>query len=488
MSGLGGLIPFSPAQGGDVLQALRGLAVGGALRGVVLEVRGQLSLQVAGRFIALPSDIDLQAGQLVEILLAQGEDTAQLRVVGQRGAQGIGESPQPSVHTFRLSAGAFEILKSLGGDGPVRGTVVSTNEGLAFEVRGTRIPLPLGLPIRPGLRVELAYSAEDRTVRLTILPQANAPTPASDGLAAVIRHVLQLIEGPSPTRAHSISQVLPRSIPLSESVVRTVVQVLAVRGALGRDLETVVKALRLAESSGIVPRGSTNVVAGILGRIQSLSGRDIAQGLQQWAGKTGSPPEGLLARLLAGMNMAAELSTDRDLRAWIDRWRQNEPLRNFLASRGGLDAFDNAADRASQRLTGAQVQNVRAMEQPYFFIELPVTSSHGMRSGQLHIFGDGGRGGEGFNGAARVVLDLSTTKLGDLWILMDVAGSSCSCQFRATSPEAVSAIEAASDELVAALRDIGYSQARVGVVSWDGDRFEALGDALPSLEGLNVTA
>lgn len=186
--------------------------------------------------------------------------------------------------------------------------------------------------------------------------------------------------------------------------------------------------------------------------------------------------------------MTSALLTDNDLRAWINRWRQYEPLRNFLASRGGLDTFDNAAERAYQRLTGAQVQNLRTMEQPYFFIELPVSSSHGMRSGQLHIFGDGGKEGEGRKGASRVVFDLSTTKLGDLWILMDVAGSACSCQFRATSPESVSALEAASGELAEALRGIGYSQARVRVLSWNGDRFEALAEALPSLEGLNVTA
>ena len=87
---------------------------------------------------------------------------------------------------------------------------------------------------------------------------------------------------------------------------------------------------------------------------------------------------------------------------------------------------------------------------------------------------------------ATVVLDLSMTRLGDLWIALTIARGRCSCRFRAANPAAVQAIRAERDGLIQALQSAGYPGAQVRVEPWDGDRLGEAAGLMRRFSGINV--
>ena len=145
--------------------------------------------------------------------------------------------------------------------------------------------------------------------------------------------------------------------------------------------------------------------------------------------------------------------------------------------------------RVAERLTGGQLQNLRGLEQSYVFLELPFQTGAPLRHGQVHLFSDGhGKRRNIDANNATVALDLSMTKLGDLWITLRVVNGQCACKFRATSQPVADAIEAASGDLVQALGAAGYPRAMVQVALWDGDRLKRVTLLMRRFSGLDVQA
>jgi flagellar hook-length control protein FliK len=177
-----------------------------------------------------------------------------------------------------------------------------------------------------------------------------------------------------------------------------------------------------------------------------------------------------------------------DLRAQLSQLREDPAMARFLADRGLTRGFMEAVDRVVQRLMGSEVQNMHGnANQSYHFFETPFPPGGPIESGQIHIFGDGG--GKGRDGKPRgsVVLDLSTTRMGDLWVHLNMQGGRCACTFRTTIPEAAEHLRAESRGLVEALQKVGYSGATVQVSRWDGDRLRETAALMQRFAGLQVT-
>jgi len=105
--------------------------------------------------------------------------------------------------------------------------------------------------------------------------------------------------------------------------------------------------------------------------------------------------------------------------------------------------------------------------------ELPLHADSGIRHAAVHVFPDSEHE-RGAHGARKrrseiVVLDLSLTRLGDLWITIQRTGDACICRIQADSHVAIAALDERRQELAEALRDAGFD-ATVTTGPWTGDR------------------
>jgi flagellar hook-length control protein FliK len=167
----------------------------------------------------------------------------------------------------------------------------------------------------------------------------------------------------------------------------------------------------------------------------------------------------------------------QDVRTQIERLRQNDGFLGFLRQTGQQASFEQAAQRVLDRQTGGQLQNLRGQEAPYLFFEVPFPPTAPIRNAQVHVLGEGRGRKQRFDPQnTAVAIDLTTTRLGDLWISLAIHQGVCRCSIRARTPEIVRAIEAHASELTERLAVAGYRAAQVSASLWNGDRIsEAVG-------------
>jgi Flagellar hook-length control protein FliK len=134
------------------------------------------------------------------------------------------------------------------------------------------------------------------------------------------------------------------------------------------------------------------------------------------------------------------------------------------------------------------MQNLRTFAAPYLFLDLPFPPDAPISRAQIHVFGEGGRGRHFDRRNASITLDLSTPRLGDLWISLTITGGACTCVVRAAREATVAAITAATPELGQALAEAGYPDASVQVTSWSGNRLEETAQLMRRFSGLDVRA
>jgi hypothetical protein len=85
-----------------------------------------------------------------------------------------------------------------------------------------------------------------------------------------------------------------------------------------------------------------------------------------------------------------------------------------------------------------------------------------------------------------VALDLSTPRLGEVWVSLHALGGLCRCRFRATRKETLRLIQAGASDLERGLRDAGYQGAKVEAERWDGDRLSQLAGWMRPLLGIDL--
>ncbi|GMV93414.1 MAG: hypothetical protein AMXMBFR82_31920 [Candidatus Hydrogenedentota bacterium] len=377
------------------------------------------------------------------------------------------------------------------------GTVQANEKGLLLRIGNLDIPIEPVSGIQPGSRVsvELVRTNEGPQLRVTTVPtppattsSAPASTTAPPQLPAVLTSVLE-----SLNRLDVIRQavhLLPRDLPHNENAIRQVLSLYLARGQVGRDLAQITQLVRQAVDAGVIVERDISAVAAFLRLASSEGGDDALALLRRSTEQSGKPLEARLAAAVAAGKVDALLAElDQDVAVQLHRLRATDALRTFLRRAGRLADFDNAVDRTIDRFSAGHLQNLRAAEMPYHFLEVPFDPNAMNAQAQIHIFGEGGGKGKAFDpDNSTVVIDLATTNLGDLWISLNMTRGACQCWIRATDVDVVRAVEETAGELAGRLEASGYPGAQVHATLWDGNRIKEAANLLRRFEGISLEA
>lgn len=461
---------------------------GRAVRGTVVATAEGLAVQAGGTRVALPGGTGLTAGQAVEVTLVPGEGGQEGQILLRAAVAGTAPgSASPAMN------GARPVEVALFGARPVVGLVVETPEGLAVQAGGTRVTLPGGTGLLAGQAVEVALVASEDggpvriSLRVAGVGGSDREGPSVRGLVSAI---LQSFGTVSPSSVSAAVQVVPKGVPLTEGAVRALLMLFFSRGSLGRDLATIARAVHDASAAGVLSPELAEEVTRAADLVSASGERAFRNALEGFARNPGKSFEGRMAEWVAsGRSEEGLPPSTGDFRFQLALLRNHEGLGRFLTELGRFGEFQEAARGMFERLTGGLLQNLHGQRHEYYFVEMPMLWSGFGESAQVHFFGEGGQSGKGFAAKhALVVLDLSLTRLGDLWISLRTTHGTCQCQFRAVTEEAVEAIRAGSGELTAALENLGLGRVEVTVSLWDGDRLREMGALLGRYSGFDVSA
>ena len=373
------------------------------------------------------------------------------------------------------------------------GTVHTEGGGLFLRVGNVRVPIPGATVLAPGQAVTVEVIEGSEGLQLRVLAQDQAGAAANQGARtdAVTTLVARVLEAfgdlPVPEAG---ANLVPDNLPVTEQAVRALISLFVSRGSTGEDVRQIAGMLSQAANEGIVSDQVAAGVAGWLSQVLQAGAGDSAALLRQARRNALNALEARLARLLAsGETKGIEDILRADMRAQLSRLLEHESLSSWLRGKGQLRAFQEAVGRVIDRLSANHVQNLRGLEHPYLFIELPYCDDAPIRHGQIHFFSDGRAGRRGFDPENfATVLDLATTTLGDLWIALQVRHGYCTCRIRATTPAIVATIRQAASELAQDLESIGYRAATVQVALWDGDRLRAAAGLMRRFSGIDMRA
>lgn len=390
--------------------------------------------------------------------------------------------------TFIVSAPPTALRGSLRQGQVLQGTVRGEAGNLSLHVAGTRVPLGAATPLTPGLNVRVQVAASETGLQLHITahqePGAASPPSASlpTALASILRAFPAIEALPNP------EVLLPANMPPTEAALRQLFTLLAQRDSIARDLHYLISVISQAAQAGAVTREYFQDFAALWARFVARNDESFESILQHLAQQGGDTLEAQMAKLLASGRIEELLERLRtSLRGQVAQLRGNEALMKYVRGTRQLAAFENALHGLFERLAAGQLQNLRSLEQSYLFLELPFATGAGMGPAQIHFFGDGHAKGRRFDAAnARVVIDLATSKLGDLWIALDIVRKHCTCTIRAVEPEIVEALRASGGELRDALAEAGYANARVTVGGWNGNRLEAIAGMVQRFRGFDT--
>ncbi len=293
----------------------------------------------------------------------------------------------------------------------------------------------------------------------------------------------------TPSAPQSAAQIVPPNFPSSEAAVRNLLSMFLADGQTSQDLQLLQSLVSEGAASGGIPQAVADEFTALVTQFMVAEDGDIAEVLQQWGRSSGRSLEARLAQALATGDLNEFLDqAEGDLRSSLSRFRQEGDIVRYLQGKNQLRTFQGAVDRVLNRLTGAQLQNMRGVDLPYAFLELPAMDGTGLQRAQIHVFGEG-RGERRFDPRnATVAMDLSLTRLGDIWVSLTVVRGHCACRFRATRPEVVEAIEAEADALRGALTEAGYAGVQVQAGLWSGQRLDDVAGLMRRFSGLNVKA
>ncbi|HNR29680.1 MAG TPA: flagellar hook-length control protein FliK [Candidatus Hydrogenedentes bacterium] len=365
-----------------------------------------------------------------------------------------------------------------------RATVHGTGDQPVLLLAGARIPIEGGARLTPGQTVHIEVVDSNAGLALRVLPgetpSGNVAASPDAALRAALAEVLHAMG--AARHADAAEAIVPRFLPPSSLVLRQLLALFFERGALGADLDRIQQWVAQAAAAGAAPRPTAENVLAMLAALAAGDVRAFADALERLARARGL--EARLANLATGDAEAAE-GLDDFLTAYLSRLAAHEPFRQFLRANGALRGFEAAARRIQERLDGVAVQNLRGLEQPYVFLELPLPADAALRHVQVHFIGTG-RGRRFEKDNALIVIDVSTARLGDLWVTLSMVNGACRCGFRATDARAVEAIRANAGELAEALRDAGYPRAHVEAALWDGDRLRETAALMRRFGGLDV--
>jgi hypothetical protein len=507
MGGVGGVEPNMPLGDSGTGQAPL-LRPGQVVQGIAELVEGGVVLRVGSLSLALVGDavLTLQAGQRVQGEVLQGDQGLSARLLPLHSAappaapaDPVSDVMAPTILSILEHLGAVEVApraaQLLPSQLPPTQNAVRLVLSLFLTEAsvGEDLGFLLGVTGEAAARGALAAQDAESFARLVRqwLP-SDAPWQPDGAVSAPKAGLADTIQ-----RCLSAAAILPPEpaagdLPEARDLVGVIVRFLEAapqflqRAAVART-ETLVAAIRafLAGQTTMPPDGAPilpQVEAEGLARIirQIVNSLDPAplDAVRSAAERTAQPVEARLAAALASGRLEAVVAKIvQDVRTQIERLRQNEGFVGFLRQTGQRAHFDQATQRVLDRQTGGQLQNLRGQEAPYLFFEVPFSPTAPIRNAQIHVLGEGRGRKQRFDPQnAAVAIDLTTTRLGDLWITLAIHQGVCRCRIRARTPEVVRAVTAHVPELTERLGAVGYRGAQVSASLWDGDRIaEAVG-------------
>ncbi|HEY2385803.1 MAG TPA: flagellar hook-length control protein FliK [Candidatus Binatia bacterium] len=375
----------------------------------------------------------------------------------------------------------------------LQGTVAGVPGELELRVAGLRASLDSSVGLSAGEIVSVTVESAENGLRLVVLPIAapaeTQPSTAGEVATTTLAQVLDLLDAAPGLRA-AAAELLPANLPLAEPEMAALLRLLTTRGTVAEDLQQIASWVAQASDEGALAPELAVQLAALAHELVPAEADDLERAARDWGTSTSRPFEARLAEAIEARSFG-EVSAmlGRDLRAVLQRLQTDETFRQWIARHGQLAAFESAIGRVLERTLAGSLQNLRQFEAPYLFFDLPLPPDAPVTRAQVHVFGEGGRGHHGFDKQnASITLDLSTQKLGDLWISLTITAGVCSCVVRATSDATFAAMTAASGELAQVLADTGYPNAAVQVTQWSGNRLEETAYLMRRFSGLDVRA
>lgn len=381
------------------------------------------------------------------------------------------------------------LLSLLRGGQLLRGRVVSGESQPALLVAGQRIPLPAALAATPGETLSVRLVEQDGKQTLLVRP-GTSPAPDAgavprDVLSPVLRHVLDTIG--ASIRNEQAAHLAPKTVPLRQSDLEAIVRLFVQQGRSGEALGRLVAVLEEAVASGALPRAAADQFRHLARQMRAQTADEFVALVRAARESAGRPLENRLA-LLAARHDGATVAGVRDtLLGELLRLRQDSAVREALEQMGRWTVFKKTAEDLIGRLQSAHLQNLRSLELPYQFMELPLARENGIDHAQLHIVGDEGGGIAGKRRRAHsIVLDLQLSRLGAVWIALHTADSRCQCTIRAQDRKGEEVLAGETGRLQAGLARAGFASVDVRTEPWDGDRLLAVAQLMGRFAGFEA--
>ncbi len=283
-----------------------------------------------------------------------------------------------------------------------------------------------------------------------------------------------------------ILQIIPAQMRQQTEAMRQMMLVLFSPVSLADDLQQLLGWLEQAASAGAIPAQMAETFQQWAAPWISLQSADVAVFMKRLRLEMGL--EARLAHAIESDRFDEALDAlQQSVRLLVGRLREDEALHTFLGKQGDEQRFSALIERVLERFHGAAMQNARGGEAPYWFFDVPFAASMGFRRVQAHVFGESPASKRhSGRGQVFVALDLSCTRLGDLWVTLQIREHQCQCHFRAASPGTVAALERATGELAECLAGIGLPGAQVTVAPWDGNRLHELAAIMRRFGGIDM--
>ena len=346
-----------------------------------------------------------------------------------------------------------------------------------------------------AVTAEVVRGEQGLQLRITPAPQPQTQYVAQDATSSPLRNLPEFIVNTLQALgkleyAEQAVALVPRTIANNPAAVRLVLTLLLDREGSDDHAARLARIVQQAVDDGALPEGEVKDLLPLLRAIASARSEQIAPSLRGHAAASQHPLAARLAEAVSKGGMQQFLATiAQDAPASLARLVDNEAFSEFLLQSGNAVDFQRGVEHLSDRFAAAQLINARGAEVPYLFLALPMPLDAPIRHAHIHVMGEGGGKAQRFDAAnATVVLDLSTSALGDLWITLSAVHGACSCWIRARDVDAVTALQEMQGELADRLSRAGYPGANVQTALWDGDRVRELATMMRRFKGLDVEA
>ncbi len=397
--------------------------------------------------------------------------------------------------TILLTDSILNLGTKLNPNKPYPGVVHQGPKGTHVQVAGIKVPLPQGSALVPGQPVTVTQQSGAEGPKLVVVPQNSPAAQGGQSVATVgsggvpqenstvasalpilksLVETLPVLKAVSPQQATSL---LPTQLPNVESVLRMALQVFELKSKVHDAMKVIAQVADIAEEAQISSPVLKQVLSMVGGEVKWDDKASVIQLLKQLQSQTRGP----------GLSISNEMTLEDSLLVLLGKLRNDEGLRSLLEVKGMVSNFQQAVDALVEHVSGQHLQNGRSLDVPYAYLTIPFPEGADIVEAQIHFVGDG----QGENewdeaGHGQIVLDLSTTRLGELWIHVSHRVEGCVCQFSVETEAIATTINDSASVLRERLEEQGFERVNVIASVRSKDRLEALADVLQRFSGLDL--